>query len=779
MCCIIIFTTTIYSCNSTKFLEDGELLVVENTVKIESNASSDEVVSLQYGLGSVIKQQPNRDNFVGQPSRMKWHYRTQRKLEKKNYQDTTKIQKWFLKKFVEKPVLYDRTLMEESTESMTYLLNNLGYFYADVTADTVLHKRKPTVEVIYTAKIRRLLTIDTTVFVTDDDTIRQILPQLKTKTFLRKGQPVSKTVFGNEKNRITKELENMGFTYFYPNYVFFEGDTTEKELKAKVIVTIARPTDTTFHQRYTIGNVYIYTQYDPLVFRPSTKLDTLIIKGYDGFHLLKSSETKKYLVKYKPILNAFAFKKGDRYSKTAYDKTRRQLSAIEIYQFVRVRSVLSPEDSNSIDFYVYMNPAKKMGLGTDFEFNYISPSENNINLSGNNFGFFQNINFKHRNLFRGAEVFTIRPVGGIEINFDEKRAPDPLFQLNTIDFRVQANLATPTIRNSKFRWINESKFNLTTSYNYISRINLYKFNLFSLAGNFDWKLENRRHVLTPAFVSLVLPNDIDSTFQLTLDLNPLLASSFDRRLIFGSNYIYQYSSPVNSKGISHDMRIIGESAGLLLNGADFFIQPAENFEFFDTISYSQYVKLEFDYNWTKRFNKKTSWASRFNFGLGVPWGNSTDMPYVKQFFAGGDGSIRAWQVREVGPGRYIYPFVYDDVVPFQTGNLKIELNTELRFKLNSYYDVDAAIFADAGNVWLLNDPEDFGRQFQLNSFFKQIAIGTGFGFRKDFGFFVMRLDLGYKVRTPYYSETNQYRGYYLPKGWWRDPNYVLAIGYPF
>ena len=767
MCCFLIFTATIYSCNSTKYLEEGELLVVKNTVKIKSNASTDPTSSLEYRLGQVAKQKPNKKNFLNRRGRMNRYYRVHKRLAKKDYQDTTKIQKWNLENRIEEPVLYDRELMEESTETMTYYLNNLGYFYADVTADTIPHKRKPTVEVIYTANVRRLLTIDMTIFETTDDSIRTIISQIEKGTLLGEGKAVSKNNFNNEKNRITDKLQNMGFTYFYPNYIFFEGDTTETELKAKVIVTIAPPTDTTFHEKYIIGNVFIYTQYDPLNFRPDIKLDTLTEEGYDGFYLLKSSDTENFLVKPKPILNAFAFKKGDDYSGYAYDKTRKQLSAIEIYRFVRIRPIPSEENPGTIDFYVYMNPAKKMGLGADLELNSIT---NNI-TSVNNFGIYANVSFKHRNLLRGAEVFSISPIGGIELNLSGNGR---LF--NTIDVRLQSDLASTTIRNSRFKRLNESQLHLTTIYNYIDRYEQYQYNVFSLSGNIDKRKENSRFVVTPSFLNIVLPN-IDSLFQPRLDENPLLARSFDRQFILGSNYNYLYNSPISPTGTSQNFQFKGELAGTLLNLANVIIRPDKSFRLFDTIPYSQYAKMEFDGNFTKRFSETTSWANRFNFGIGIPYGNSEEMPYVKQFFSGGDGSVRAWQVRELGPGAYLYPDA--DQTPFQTGNIKIEMNTELRFRLSEYFGFDGAFFVDAGNVWLLKDPDGLEREFRFDSFLSQVAIGSGFGVRKDFGFFVMRLDLGFKVRTPYFSQDNQVNGYYFPTRWWRDPNYVIAIGYPF
>lgn len=750
-------------------MEDGELLITQNTFNIDSDASVDEKSILEYQLNNITRQKPNK-TFFKQPIRMKWHYRVHQNLEKNDYQDTSKIYKLLLKRFVEAPVLYDRELMEESTESMTYFLNNLGYFYADVKADTIPSLKKKTVDVVYNVKLRQLLTIDTTIFTTEDDSIRPFLPKLAANSLLQNNAPISKVIFTNEKERIANTLQNVGFANFYPNYIFFEGDTTQAKSKAKVVITIASPSDTTFHQRYKIGNTYIYTQYNPLDFRTNIQYDTLTVEGYDGFYLLKPSDSDKYLVKPKPILNAFAFKKGDNYSADAYNQTRKQLSTIAIYQFVRVRPVSQSDSSNIIDFYVYMNPDEKMAFGADLELNSIT---NNI-TTVNNFGIFANVSLKHRNFLRGAEVFSISPIAGVE--FDPNRTNGRFF--NTIDIRLQGDFATTTIRNSRFKWLNESQFHLTTIYNYISRSQLYQYNLFSLSGNFDWDFENSRRIITPAFVNFVLPN-IDPLFQPTLDQIPLLARSFDRQLIFGSSVSYQRNKPISANGISHGLRFNAESAGFLLNFVDGFVLPAENFEFFDTISYSQFVKGEFNYNFLKRFNEKTSWANRFNIGIGVPYSNSTEMPYVKQFFSGGDGSVRAWQVREVGPGAYVYPYLYDDVVPFQTGNLKIEMNTELRFKLSEYYGFDAAVFVDAGNVWLLDDPENLNRDFRFDAFLSQIAIGTGFGFRKDFDFFLMRLDLGYKVRTPFASETNQVGSHFFPTNWWRDPNYIIAIGYPF
>ena len=767
---ILVVLTTFYNCTSyTKHLEDGELLIVKNTIKTESDLPSDETDDLEYRLSGISKQKPNKKNFLGRKSRLKRYFKVQKKLEKKEFSDTSKIQKWLLGNYVERPVLYDRNLMEASTETMTYYLNNIGYFYADVTADTIPHKRKPTVEVVYTAKLGELLTIRNVQFETTDDSIQYLIPTLQAKSILKSPKPISKTVFSAEKNRITEVLQNMGFAYFYPDYIFFEGDTTEATLQADVNVTIVRPTDSTYHERYRIGNIYIFTQYDPLYFRPDLGLDTLTVAGYDGFYLIKEKDYDKYLVKPAPILNAFEFKKGDWYSADSYNLTRKQLSSIPIYRFVRVRSTPNPDIPGEMDFYVYMNPANDIVFSTNLELNYITGSSSNIN----NLGIFGNVSVMHRNILKGAEVLNIGTTGGVELNLNQNNT---LKLFNTIDIRLQADLTSPVIKSDNI--LNNAQTRFAIGYNYISRYLNYQINSFNFSSGFDWHKQNTRHLLNPAFINLLMPN-IDPAFQLKLDTDPFLARSFDRQLVIGSNYSYAFTRPTNENGESYNIRYSLEFAGNTINLVDKIIKPDENFEFFNAISYSQYGRVEFDGNYTKKFGEFKAFATRFNFGVVVPYGNSDEVPYIKQFSAGGSSGVRAWQIRQIGPGAFFQPYPLKVITPYQAGNIKIEFNLEYRFMLLKSWSLQSAFFLDGGNVWLINDPDGLNREFRFDTFWNQLAIGSGYGFRMDLGFFIFRLDLGYKLMTPYKSELNLYNERFLPREWWKSPNYVIAIGYPF
>jgi outer membrane protein insertion porin family len=117
--------------------------------------------------------------------------------------------------------------------------------------------------------------------------------------------------------------------------------------------------------------------------------------------------------------------------------------------------------------------------------------------------------------------------------------------------------------------------------------------------------------------------------------------------------------------------------------------------------------------------------------------------------------------------------------------------------------VKGALFVDAGNIWLIkNDTLRPGGKFEFNKFHKQLAVGTGFGLRFDFSFFVLRFDLAFPLRKPYetgeevvYDATPERPEIRIPLSemrwsikdiefgskYWRRDNLIfnIAIGYPF
>ena len=166
-------------------------------------------------------------------------------------------------------------------------------------------------------------------------------------------------------------------------------------------------------------------------------------------------------------------------------------------------------------------------------------------------------------------------------------------------------------------------------------------------------------------------------------------------------------------------------------------------------------------------------------GAAHAYGNSNELPYREQFYVGGSNSVRAFNVRTLGPGSYYHP---EDTtsgrgVPFydQTGTFKFEANAEYRFPIIGYFK--GAVFLDAGNIWLLKDDENRpGGKLKMKNFFKDLAVGTGLGLRFDMSMLVVRADLGLAIHAPYDTGKS---GYFNIPSFKKGYAFHLAIGYPF
>jgi len=226
-------------------------------------------------------------------------------------------------------------------------------------------------------------------------------------------------------------------------------------------------------------------------------------------------------------------------------------------------------------------------------------------------------------------------------------------------------------------------------------------------------------------------------------------------------------------------RIRPEVAGNLFS-AGYYVAGTERrdkgYSFFD-IPYSQYMMADMDLRYNRIFNESNRLVFRVYSGVGYPYGNASALPFEKKYFSGGSNGIRAWQVRSLGPGSYVLPDELKSRYPNQLGDIKLEANAEYRFDL--FWQLNGALFLDAGNIWAISTADEReGAIFKANSFYKELAVGTGFGLRLDLSFVIIRLDLGAKLRDPGFNQGPAW----LPKydSYLREGLVLnFAIGYPF
>jgi outer membrane protein assembly factor BamA len=320
-----------------------------------------------------------------------------------------------------------------------------------------------------------------------------------------------------------------------------------------------------------------------------------------------------------------------------------------------------------------------------------------------------------------------------------------------------------------------------------SRVRYYELHSFNTALGYNWRKSDRfAQSLNPIDISYTNLVKSSAEFQEYLDENPTIKRSFEEQFILGAVYSFTYSTlHLKNKHtflISESADVSGNLEYLIANNIPGLVNQKDGQYTLLNVPFSQFARLRSEARYFINTGNSTALGMRLIIGTGIPYSNSETMPYVKQFFVGGTNSVRAFRARTVGPGSYNPPDSLDNTYLDQAGDIKLEYSIEYRFPIHSF--LKGAFFVDAGNIWLVNaDEQRPGGKFDFNTFYRELAIGTGFGLRFDFDIIVVRLDLAFPLHKPNLPEGDRWIFTDIQMGspTWRRENFTLniAIGYPF
>jgi outer membrane protein assembly factor BamA len=398
------------------------------------------------------------------------------------------------------------------------------------------------------------------------------------------------------------------------------------------------------------------------------------------------------------------------------------------------------------------------------------------------------LTYRNRNFLKAGELFTASVSLGSEIQVSGRKS------YNSFRVGFETGLSIPRFvvpfvhLDTKSGFI--PKTNIILGYELVTRPQFYTLNSFHHSFGYSWKESpQKEHQLNAVSITYVQPLNVTKEYTDTMAKVPALKRSIDKQFIIGSTYNYNFNQlvanmPTNAFYFNGNLDLSGNVIGLI-TGANY--KTGDTVNIFNA-RFSQYVRTEADFRYYRKLGDNTTLANRIIAGIGLPYGNSDQLPFIKQFFVGGNNSIRAFRSRSVGPGTYLDTTLASkntSYLPEQGGDIKLEMNTELRQKLFSV--VYGALFIDAGNVWTKNydstRPSIYGNTKFTGKFFSELAVGAGAGIRVDISLLVLRLDVAFPVRKPYLTPGNRWliRQLDLLNPTWRRNNLVfnLAIGYPF
>lgn len=746
------------SCSNTKYLPEGELLYIGGDVKIlDKEGSRKERKVLKNQLEGMLRPKPNSSilglrpklyiyNIAGQPKKAKG------------------IRHWLRTKVGEPPVLFSKVDLDYNADVLQNYAENKGYFKAKTSADSTSRKKKAKAH--YKITTGKRYTIKSITFPTDSTQIDTAVAITRDRTLLKVGAPFDLDLIKAERARIDSQLKEKGYYYFNPDFLIVQVDSTVGTQQVDLLVKVKPETPDNAKTVYKINDIFIYPSFT--INRDTMDLRLEDIENYKDFTIID----KKKQFKPRIFDRAMFFSQGDLYNRTDHNLSLNRLVNLGTFKFVKNSFKVTDSVNNMLDTYYYLTPLPKKSIRVE-----TLAKTNSANYAGTEV----NLNWSNRNTFRGAELLTISAFGGLEVQVSGQNKGFNVYRIGAESSLIWPRFVSPFKHKFSGAFVPRTK--ATLGYEYQVRQQLYT--LASAKGSFGylWKENVRKeHQFTVLDVNYVRPTNVSELYKQEILGNRALGRVIERQLIFGPTYSYTYTNTMqtakkNTFYYKGTLDLAGTAAGLI-SGAN--VRKGDTVKIFG-VPFSQYVKLENDFRHYLKLGTDSQLASRIVVGTSYGYGNSTELPFIKQFFIGGTNSVRAFRARSIGPGTFNQERDPNAFLPDQSGDLKLELNTEYRAKLFSV--VHGAVFVDAGNIWLSHKDEDKPGAEISKSFYKELAVGTGVGLRFDLSFLILRTDLAFPLRKPYLPEGNRWVIDNIDFGssGWRKENLIfnLAIGYPF
>lgn len=638
------------------------------------------------------------------------------------------------KKIGTAPVEFSQAAMINSEQNIGDHLKYLGYYASDVTALTDTSGR--IIKVRYLIKPGRRYPIDSISFQLPEGNgqFAAEFDKDRENILMKKGDFLSEKILEAESARSAGYFNSLGYYDFNKNHFFFEADTIGGKalLKYQIRNYTRNQNADNAHplHKYHFGDVSISHSSD-IDFR------TDVLKKLNSIH------------------------PGDTYSPKTVNNTYNRMSSLRLFRGVGVE--LTPRDSTLLDCKINLSESSISGIKADLE---LSSSSAGL------FGISPQVNWYHKNIFKGGEWLNI----GTKCNFQFV----PNSDTKATEASLTASLSFPRflgLSNSLFKGGDIPRTEISASFSFQDRPE-YERSMTSLSFGYNGSFKrNLFYQILPLRGNYIRVYNLSVEFLDYIIMNPFLLAMFDEHIDLGAGGMIYYTtnSDIVPKTSYTFARLNLDLSGNILNlfGATKILG----------VDYSQYVRGEFSAGHIFRFgaNDGNALAMRFTAGAGVAYGASRVLPYDRHFYVGGASSMRGWQARTLGPGGAEMDKYF--VIPSQTGDVKLELDMEYRFKM--FWKMEGALFAETGNVWNIRDyAQEFEfddtehRAFHFNDFYKCLAADWGAGLRLNLDFILLRLDMGIKLRDP---SRNDGQMWVAPQDWLKKDGFSIhfGVGYPF
>jgi outer membrane protein assembly factor BamA len=672
------------------------------------------------------------------------------------------LNRW-LRRIGEPPVIYDQQLTERTQEMLTKVMRNRGYI--DSQVEVALKTKRKRIHVSYRITGCEPYRIGKYQIDLPDDSAMVLLGQDTTAIVAQALFDVD--ALNMERDRVTSLLRRHGYYNVQKNMLHFLADsaTVSHQVDLRMVLQEQYMVDSVksliFHRKK-INSVTIHCITDmETLSQQEIDFDTTVYNGYTVI-----SEKGKRLFTHKLLTTKTAVRAGDWYNEQSVDRTYSNLNSLSAVKYVNIG--FQERKDGMLDCAIYITPEKKLAFSVEVDGTH----------SDGDLGASLELSYQNKNIFKGAETFRI----GMNGAFEAMGKVGQFYHSSSVGGEMSLripSLAMPFIKDDfRRRYSGSTQFSI--SYNFQQRPG-YRRNIANMGMSYSWHARRygfNYNLLDISYIYLPWISDAFRSRYLTPSSS--IRFSYENHLIMRMGFGINYSNYEASKPLRNYCNFRGNVtvAGNFLYAMSHLFQHEKDsnggYNIFST-RYAQYAKSDFDFGYHHIINSRNQLIFHAAFGIGFPYGNTTILPFEERYFCGGANSLRGWSARWLGPGSYKNSMGYIDYMN-QSGDIKLEMNIESRFKL--FWKLNGAVFIDAGNIWTIKEyNEQPGGLFRFGDFYRQIACNYGVGLRLDFSFLVLRVDMGIKLFDPSY--TSPHERWRTELSWANDVAFHFAVGYPF
>jgi len=770
-------------CSATSNLPEGEYLYTGiKSIDVDEKKGTDDEVAALAEAEAALAYAPNGSLFGSSSLRSPLQlglglYNSMVNTEMKGFR------KWIFDTFASTPKTISSASPETRVMVAQNVLQNYGYFGAKVDYDLITGKNPRTQKIKYNIHLGEAYMWDSIkyAFPLIEDSI---LVATKENCLLHKGRQFSVADLQNEKSRINTAFHNNGFYYYRPDYIQYYADSLNVPGKVRLLVVPDMKMPERAKKQWKIGKREVFIRDNRVISfggggrRDSTSRARMAsMMAFDDTlsfrNLSIAYQGKRMPVSQRVIYRGLKFRTNQMYNEERVAQSLNALSSMNIFSNVQIS--FTPRDTTDtctvLDSKINLMMDKLIDASMEFNMTYKSNTQ---------FGPDMALTFAKRNAFHRGETLSATLRGLYYWRLSGREGVD-VNRTDTYEYGVDLGytvpwIAFPGLVNRRTRYPVSTKFSAAFTRSNVA--NVYRFNRLQFGMDYKFQTSDYiSHTLSPINIDMLDVRYVSDAYIKASSSSAWFSKVFQDRYSPFIQYVFSYNNSTNSNlYVTTNFSATVKEAGNLIAAAQSIAGRSwnEQNKAFVFDGYSQFLKFIFELRNRFLLSPSAEIATRAYVGLAKPYGNSSIIPTTDWFYTGGAYSIRAFGTRSIGPGAYYDP-KYDFYL-FHSGNIRLELNAEYRFRM--FGSLKGALFVDAGNVWQwASDNVSEESKLKASTFLKQIALGTGFGFRYDMDFLVLRFDIGVAIHAPYDTGKSGY--YNIPRFWKDGVAFHFAVGYPF